>query len=529
MKKKWILAAFGLSGTAALIYEVTWTRALSLVFGSTTYALSSMLSTFMAGLALGGYIGGKLADTDRDPVRLFAFCEAGIGIFGLLTIPMIYAIPTAYLHLHRLFHMDLALFLEVQLFLAAAVMIVPTTLMGMSFPLVSRAIAGEMGEIGRTVGNAYAVNTLGAIAGALSGGFILIPHLGLKITTFFAAGMNLAIALLVLLLLGGSRRVIAGLGMFVLMAGSVSAWSEEKTTFVTFYTLSRFQNIPPRYLLQKNKMGHELLYYKEFPEGAVRLYRERDGYLVLQTGGKMEGTTKEDMPNTLLLAYLPIASHRNPGSFLTIGLGAGVTLMAAKEHIKDTGVIEINPGVAEAIGRYGPPGIFEGVDVHIDDARRHFIHEEKRYDIISSEPSYPAESAVANLFTREYYELAKNRLLPGGIYCQWLPYYTLTNDDVTMMLKTIGSVFKNVYLWKVGDSFDLIAVASVEPFPFTRDETIKRVAALNKSGIPLEISLSRDPQQVREIVERSDVAINTDDLPLLEFNTVNNIIRGIND
>lgn len=92
-----LLFAFGLSGASALIYEVTWTRAISLTIGSTTYALSTMLATFMAGLAGGGYIGGRLADRRTDLIRIFGLCEAGIGISGLLTIPVIYALPPLYL------------------------------------------------------------------------------------------------------------------------------------------------------------------------------------------------------------------------------------------------------------------------------------------------------------------------------------------------------------------------------------------------------------------------------------------------
>ncbi len=91
-----ILFAFGLSGAAALIYEVTWTRALSLIFGSTTYALSTMLSTFMAGLALGGYLGGLLADRRKNLLMLFGLMELGIGIFGLVTIPLINYLSTKY-------------------------------------------------------------------------------------------------------------------------------------------------------------------------------------------------------------------------------------------------------------------------------------------------------------------------------------------------------------------------------------------------------------------------------------------------
>lgn len=525
-----LLFGFGISGFAALIYEVAWARALSLVFGSTTYALSTMLGTFMAGLAIGGYIGGRLADRRGDLIKLFGLCEAGIGIFGLLSIPLIYALPPVYLYIYRTFHLNLTVFLSFQFLLSAAVMIIPTILMGVTFPLVSRAITDGLGEMGRKVGNAYAVNTLGAIAGSLFSGFLLIPLFGLKMTVFVAAGINLVIASVLIFLSGKSRKTIAAVWMLAFLSGGITAYSEEKTTFITFYTASRFPDVVLDAITQEGqKSYYSQLYYKEAFEGAVRLYKDKEGYLILQTGGKIEGTAKGDMPNTLLLAYLPIASHRDAQSILVIGLGTGVTLRAAKEHVEEVDLVEINSAVIEAIERYGQKGLFDGVNIYVDDARSYLFYADKKYDIITSEPSYPAEASIANLFTLEYYKIAKKRLNRGGIYCQWLPYYFFRNKDVTMMLKTFGSVFKYVYLWKVGDTLDLLMIGSEEPFPFDKDEIIKRVKILNNSEFDLKPVLSREPWQVEEIVRKTDILINTDDRPLLEFNTVRNIITGVKD
>ncbi|HEY6838577.1 MAG TPA: hypothetical protein VI389_07540, partial [Geobacteraceae bacterium] len=161
-----------------------------------------------------------------------------------------------------------------------------------------------------------------------------------------------------------------------------------------------------------------------------------------------------------------------------------------------------------------------------NDARNYLLTAEKKYDIISSEPSYPSESSVANLFTSDYYRLAAGRLKKGGMYCQWLPYYVLTNADVTMMVKTFASVFPYTYVWKVSSSLDLIMVGSREPFQVTPQEIMARVGEMNRSGLPLEYTLSRTPEQVRDIAAQADVPINTDDLPLLEFATVDNMILG---
>ena len=110
-----ILAAFLFSGAAALIYEVIWTRTLSLVLGSTVYALSTMLSTFMAGLAIGAYFGGKISDRGGNLVLYFGLCELGIAVSGLASIPLIYALPSAYLALYRSLHLYPVLFFTVQI------------------------------------------------------------------------------------------------------------------------------------------------------------------------------------------------------------------------------------------------------------------------------------------------------------------------------------------------------------------------------------------------------------------------------
>jgi len=122
-----------------------------------------------------------------------------------------------------------------------------------------------------------------------------------------------------------------------------------------------------------------------------------------------------DMVNTLLLAYLPIASHKGPESFLVIGLGAGVILSDAKQYIKDMNLVEINKGVLEAVSKYGPRGLLSDVNVTVNDARNFLLLSDRKFDIISSEPSYPTESSVSNLFTRKFYALASSKLNQGGI------------------------------------------------------------------------------------------------------------------
>lgn len=190
-----LLIGFFLSGMAALIYEVVWTRPLSLVFGSTTYAVSTMLSAFMAGLALGSYILSKYADRLRKPLYCFALLEVGIGIYGLLIIWLFNILPYPYLWISNTFSPGFEVFSFVQFFLCFLVMVVPTTLMGATWPVVNKAYIRHMDRLGRGTGTLYSINSLGAIIGSWSAGFVLIPWLGVKLSTTFAAVLNLVVGM----------------------------------------------------------------------------------------------------------------------------------------------------------------------------------------------------------------------------------------------------------------------------------------------------------------------------------------------
>lgn len=526
--RRLVLVAFMFSGASALVYEVVWTRALSLLLGSTVYALSTMLATFMAGLAVGSFFGGRLCDRRNDHLFMFALCELIIGVAGMASIPLIYQMPALYLYIYRSFHFYPQVFLMVQAGLCALVMLIPTVLMGGTFPLVSRVLTRGIDEMGKGVGNAYFANTAGAVVGSVLAGFIMIPLLGVKATTFGAAGLNLLAALIVFLLSRKRFRSVAVMVPVLMFSAVFLARAEPPYSMINFYSAMRFKDdkLPFQDLNRTEMKAVKELFYGEYAEGTVKAFRTDDGSLVLQVGGKVEGTSKYDLANTVLLSYLPIAAHSDPKNFLTIGLGAGVTLGAAKEHVMDVDLVEINPGVLDAVSHHGPKGLLDNVEVIRNDARNYLISTEKRYDIISSEPSYPTESSVANLFTQDFYQIAVQRLADGGVYCQWLPYQLLSNDDVDMMLATFASVFPHVYVWKVDATLDLIMVGSLTPFRFNAQAMAERVKSLNIHNYPINYTLSRTPEQTHEFMKNVKITLNTDDRPRLEYSIVNTMIRG---
>jgi spermidine synthase len=517
-----LLAVFALSGAAALTYEVVWTRALSVVLGSTTYALSSMLATFMAGLAIGGIVGGRIADRAGRTVVWLGLAELGIGALGLASHLLIASLPALYLPMYRALHLSAPFFFAIQIGLCCLVMLAPTVLMGMTFPLVMRLAIREIDGVGRVVGAVYGANTIGSVVGAMAAGFALVPALGLRGTTLVAAAANGVVAALVLLR-GQPRAPRALLLALVYVPLAVAAMRTDRGwTLINFYSAHRHLEGPSyEGIAERQRATLRKLYEREGAEGYVAAYRDAEGWLVLQNGGKTEGTTAVDAANARLLAYLPIAAHGAPARMLVIGLGAGVTLAAARSAVPDVTLAEINPGVIDALRRHGPAGLLDGIRIDVDDARTAMLRSDERWDVISSEPSYPTEFAVANLFSVEFYRLAAARLKDDGVFCQWLPYHMLTDEDVTMMVKTFASAFPHASLWKVPESMDLLLLGGRAPFAHSPAALGQRVSALN-GGTPLHFLPSRTPEQIREVAGDARVPLNTDDRPRLEFRVARN-------
>ena len=198
-----ILLCFFASGMSGLIYQVVWVRELVLVFGATTFAVSTVLTAFMGGLALGSFICGRRSQLIARPLRLYGLIEVGIGIYGL-TVPFIFAIlPAVYHPIWQWLHLSFLALSVIRFVFAGLVLVLPTALMGATLPVLASYYAREPNRIGLRVGSLYSLNTFGAVCGAFATGFILIPAFGMNTTTAVAASLNI---LLGVVALGYARR-----------------------------------------------------------------------------------------------------------------------------------------------------------------------------------------------------------------------------------------------------------------------------------------------------------------------------------
>jgi len=188
---KAILIAFMISGMTALIYEVVWSRPLQLIFGSTIYAVSTILTTFLVGFSLGSYLFRNIADETKNPLRLFAIIELGIGLYGLIILWLFKILPSIYLSIMN--NPGIQFIQFGVLFLA---LIIPATLFGATWPVVNK-IYVRFERTGRDIGKLYSFNSFGSFLGSLLAGFVLIPTLGIKTTSIFAACLNILIAIII--------------------------------------------------------------------------------------------------------------------------------------------------------------------------------------------------------------------------------------------------------------------------------------------------------------------------------------------
>ena len=190
-----LLILFFFSGACSLVYQVVWVRMLMPVFGVSTFAVSIVLAAFMAGLALGSYWCGRVADRRGNGLRLYALLELGIGVFALIFPLLLAGLDEVYTALYGSLQGIDGAFVLVRLVLAFALLLVPTTLMGATLPTLSKAVAHRLERVGGDMGRLYAANTLGAATGCAVAAFFALEYLGVSGTTYAAAASNLIIAL----------------------------------------------------------------------------------------------------------------------------------------------------------------------------------------------------------------------------------------------------------------------------------------------------------------------------------------------
>ena len=485
--KFWLFAALA-SGFVTISTQVSWTRILTMIIGSSTYAFSIVVALFLIGLAIGAWL---VARKDRSQglrltvlkVEVLTAVSIVLSLFVLNKTPAV--LVTIGLKLKVASWVGLLL---LQIFCATLLILVPAMLMGMVMPLVLVWAVNQTSSVAR-VGRSYAINTIGAIAGAFITGFLLIPKTSTRFTLLFAATCCLAVACIAYRPAEPARdpalkRALAiGLIPFLMVLLfivsppmnladlSIGAYDSLVRVLAQTREGPADQTDP-----EQRQEVHELLMYREGPTATVSVRRDQNTLSLAINGRTNASDSAFDMPTQVMLGRLPVLIAPRIDNGLIIGYATGITVGAMLQSpVQSVTCVELEPATIEA-SRY-----FEHINNHplqdprtkliIDDARTFLRVTPNRYDMIVSEPSHPWVPGVANLFTQEFFELGRDRLNDDGVFVQWLQIYQLSTESLRSVLATYRKVFPHVLMFRVGGlnkGKDLLLVGSKRPLSLDR-------------------------------------------------------------
>ena len=498
-----VYLTIALSGATALSAQVLWTRLLALLFGATVYTFSLILAAFLIGHGVGSALGVMLARRPRQPPRILLgwcqilLCVSIVWASYLLTqtIPFWPIVEEVARDPWQTFQQD---------FLRALIVVLPgATLWGASFPLALASVAAPGQDGGRLVGGVYAANTAGAIVGSLGTSLLLVPWLG----TQRAQQVLIIIAGLagVAALISSSRRERdrtnrtkpaprwirtaewMGLGISVALAamsvlpvpGGLIAYGRRTAEWAETTKVADTGSI---------------IYTGEGLNDFIAVSRGAEGELYYHASGKVQASTvPQDMRLQVLLAHLSHLLPERSAKVLVIGCGAGITAGALSmgPGIEQITIAEIEPLVpvvaATYFSSYNHQVINDPrVSLRIDDGRHVLATTNETFDVITTDLIDPWVKGVATLFTREFFELAKRRLRPGGVVTQFVQLYQSSPEAVKSEIATFVEVFPNAVIWgnpHEGQGYDLVLLGQVDPVQIDVDELQARLSSPPYAGV----------------------------------------------
>jgi len=546
---KFFLICFAFVGATAMSYEIAWTRLLSTQLGSSTYAFTLMLGTFLTGIVLGSALYERWSRNRQPGAMTFTITQTLTALAALAFLVFFTRLIEVLPPILRATHESFAGLVLAQFVTSALAMLPTAVVFGFNFPAVVVLIAGPRSSTGTgasaSVGRAYAWNTLGAIVGAIAAGFWLMPRLGSFHLLAATAGVNLALAAAISF--ASAQRPAwkiptVAANLLLLIAAAFIGYSNYfyDPAVASFNTLMYWNLYDRPLTLRENADALDIVYFRDGLNANISVART-DDYVALRTNGKVDASN-HDATTQLLIGHLAVLAHP-PRRVLLVGFGSGMTAsaLASYPELQRLDIVEIEPAVIEAAPFLASlnRNVLRDPRVHVtlDDARNFLFTTRDTYDLIISEPSNPWIAGVATLFTREFYAAVRARLAPDGVFVQWMQAYSLYPDDLRMLLATFLSEFHGATLWH-GDAPDLILMAPSPPSAeiLRRVQTLFNSPYLHDDFARLEMETAQglfgfymlDDAGLRKFSEGAQ--INTDDRTLLEYHAPRSLlVHGLED
>ncbi len=517
------MVLYAIAGGVALGYEVVWSQSIVQFMSTRTYAFAVVLATYLTGLFIGSSLMARRVDRLRDPWGIFALLIAAAGLVALLEV----ALLGRWLVLLQTRGETLVLALGTSALVgmstrfavaALCIVFIPTLLLGAAFPVALRLCVGP-DRVGRDVGAVVAFNTLGGIVGVALCGFVLIPLLGLVRTlgllAIIAAGVGFVAVRQGHGVKKGHRQGVIALSLAALLV----AW---------LTPVERIADLLP------GARNAELAFYEEGRGGTVAVVTqgkgERTFHRLYIQGVSNTGDAMPSLRYMRIQALLPLLIHNGePRSAMVIGFGTGITAGALLSYpgLEQRVVAELLPSVVKASSLF--KGNFDaaanpGLQVRLRDGRQELLRSDQRYDLITLEPPPPSAAGVVNLYSRDFYQLAAQRLEPLGIVAQWLPLPTQNIDDSRSLVRSFLDVFPYATLW-TSEFHEMLLVGSLQPIELDAARINARFeqpgvrSALQDVGVASAAALLATWVTDRQGLERfaADAPAVTDDQPRIEY------------
>ncbi len=510
----------GVAGFCGLGMEVLWVRLLASFIPNRQISFGIILSLYLSGYALGNLLSSRMIAHGSNALKkLVAIC-ALLGVFALASVPLVRWLPDLLYSLRYRMTNPVAQIVLPPAILSTGLILPSAILMGMLLPLLVHLYRIERSSVGDDVGSIYGSNLFGSVAGSLISGIGLLSFFG-TLRSLIILGMIYAAVGWLLLNRSSDRRprsAVINIPVLIVALGIIS---------LTLY--NHFPKPLPVSVFRDVRRDDRLLFYKETPSGTISVVENQ------KTGVRSSfidnsavcGTTYDALKTVFMLAHLPLLMHGNPKTVLVIGFGLGVTSGHVLAYpVEEVDCAELCPGIIEAAPLYRD----YNRDV-IEDRRIRFIgidgrmwlkRTDKLYDVITCDPTHPVLGS-GNLFTVEYFRLARSRLRPGGVMVQYLPFQFLSGEELRSAIATFSEVFPESSLWLGHSHGILMGTLSPQNLDPKRWDMTLRESPARSELVKMSLSRPHDwlsvvlmgPEELGTYAKGSNIV--TDDLPVLEY------------
>ncbi len=515
-------AAFFTSGFVGLGLEVTAFRILQVLLGSSVYALAAMLAAFLIGIGAGSWGGALIADRFKRPASFVALSLGLLALGAGVSLRLLHSFgQTGVAKLPAWLPVPRSLTYGNEFWFCVLVLLPATLALGAIVPAVARVADAMPAQLAGRFGRAYALNTIGAVLGAALAGFVLIPRFGTAGTVQVLIVAALGVALMVALLAERPARPdLRGL-MATLVCGVLGMVAANGVD-------------PSRAAFQSRFGNAAMLDFREGPVQTIAVVKEDNDqqleFLRLVTNQtSLTGTHLYAQRYMGLLGHLPVMFSQSPQRALVICLGTGMTASAviAHDQVQHLDVVEISPEVAavDPLFQAANHNLLADprVTLSIEDGRHALLAAANPYGVITLEPPPPRDAGVVSLYSRDFYRLTLQRLVPGGVVAQWIPLHSQSIDEVRMLVRTFAESFPYA-LGVIAVERDLILLGSDRPLTPSLAalqrawQAPRSSAALERIGFDDAASLLATVRLDRDALMRfaGAVAVVSDDDPVVE-------------